>query len=145
MTLALETARNGAGVGEFGFSPPFILAPAGGRSWRPSLDRAEEDGAPTAGKGARSLLLTSPTSLPPAHSVPFPRNPTNDLASLPPWAALAERSEPGNVGEGSSRRLPGLGSLATPFSMPGTSDPFPTPVWLRGGVGRDVRVGRAGW
>lgn len=44
---------------------------------------AEEDGeAPTAARALGSLSSPRPQAYP-AHSVPFPRNPTNDLASLP--------------------------------------------------------------
>lgn len=52
-------------------------------------------------------------------------------------AAAAERSESGASGGGRKvRRLQGSSSLAELFSMPHTSDPFPTLAWRGGGVGR---------
>lgn len=99
---------------------------------------AEEDRSSDRGKGARKPLLTSPTTLPrPFRSFsqePYER--PGKSANTPGLLWRKGRSR-GTWGKGEARRLPGLGSLATLFSMPGTSDPFPTPVWLRGGVGRD--------
>lgn len=139
MTLALRLRKWGGGGG-IGFSPPFILR----AGWRQelecqSLDRGRKrTGGSDRGKGARKPLLTSPTSLPrPFRSFsqePYER--PGKSANTPGLLWRKGRSR-GTWGKGEARRLPGLGSLATLFSMPGTSDPFPTPVWLRGGVGRD--------
>lgn len=99
---------------------------------------AEEDASSERGQGAPRALLASPTALPrPFRSLSRepnarPGRSANTLGLL--WRKGRSR---GRWGKGEARRLQGLGSLAALFSMPGTSDPFPTPVWLRGGVGRD--------
>lgn len=98
---------------------------------------AEEDGSSDRGKGAWKALLTSPTTLPrPFRSFSQEPNERPGKSANTPGLLWKGRSR-GTWGKGEARRLQGLDSLVALFSMPGTSDPFPTPVWLRRGVGRD--------
>ena len=105
MTLALSLRKWGGGAG-IGFPPPFTLR----AGWRLELECQSLDGGGRGrklrarpGRSERSPRLAhSPT---PPIPFPFPgtRRPTGQICQHP-WAALAERSEPGTVGEGRSQK-----------------------------------------
>lgn len=122
------------------FSPAFILR----AGWIlelecPSLDRGRKrTGSSGSCKGAPEgspHLAHRPT---PPISFPFPRTKRLGKAANTPGLLRRRGRSRGPWGGGRrARRLQGLGCLAGLFPMPRTSDPFPTPVWLGGRVGKD--------
>ena len=145
MTLALRLRKWGGGGG-IGFSPPFILR----AGWRQelecqSLDRGRKrTGAPTA---ARALgKLSSPRPQPyPAHSVPFPRNPTNDQANLPTLLGCSGKV---GAGERGGREKPEGFKASAVWSRYSPCPARRTHFPRRFGCAAELvgmRVGRAGW
>lgn len=144
MTLALRLRKWGGGGGN-SFSPPFILR-AGGRLELEcqSPDRGRKrTWSSDRGKGAPRAPLTSPT--PPPR--PF-RSPSQEPRCWAKQPVLGFSR--GKVGGGDrwgrvkSREASLPRQSGALFSMPHTSDPFPTLAWLGGGVGRDEWGGGGG-
>lgn len=137
MTLALRLRKWGGGGGN-SFSPPFILR-AGGRLELEcqSPDRGRKrTGSSDRRKGAPRAPLTSPT--PPPRLFRFLAQVQRCWANHPVLGC--SRGEVGGGdqwGRVESQEASRPGQSGALFSMPHTSDPFPTLAWLGGGVGQD--------
>ena len=105
---------------------------------------AEEEGAPTAARALGKLSSPRPQAYP-AHSVPFPRNPTNDLASLPTLLGCSGKV---GAGERGGREKPEGFKASTVWSRYSPCPARRTHFPRRFGCAAELvgmRVGRAGW